>query len=249
MNPLWYLENNTSPNDCIGIDEVGRGPLAGPVVAAAAWISEEGIAALEKSNIIVRDSKKLSAKQRRTVMDWLSKQDPSIVKYATAQASVEEIDTLNILNAALLAMKRAHEALNLKKPLTLVDGNRTPELKDTQVKTIVKGDDTVISIALASIIAKESRDNLMKELSQKFPQYGWNTNVGYGSQQHIQAIVQYGVTEHHRKTFSPIKDLEGANKKISEVLSTLAKFADSELKAANSSTKESLKDANNKVKK
>lgn len=228
MNPLWYLENNVSPNDCIGIDEVGRGPLAGPVVAAAVWISEKGLALIEKDNILIRDSKKLSAKQRRTVLDWVESKDSSCVQYSIAQASVEEIDSLNILNAAMLAMQRAYESLNLKKPLTLIDGNRAPELEDTLVRTIVKGDDTVISIALASIIAKEFRDNLMKKLSKKFPQYGWNTNVGYGSQQHIQAIVKYGVTEHHRKTFSPVKDLNHANKKIKEVLSVITKLASSD---------------------
>lgn len=218
MKSLWYLENNLDPNDCIGIDEVGRGPLAGPVVAAAVWISEEGIALIEKNEIEVRDSKKLSHKQRKKILNWIDKQPKEILKYSISLASVEEIDSLNILQATFLAMKRAYSSLNLVKPFTLVDGNKAPELENTVVKTIVKGDDTVISIALASVIAKEYRDNLMRELSKKYPQYGWSTNVGYGSQQHIYAILQYGATPHHRRTFAPVKDLDIANKEISKLI-------------------------------
>ncbi len=214
MDSLWYLENNLNPSDCIGIDEVGRGPLAGPVVAAAVWISDEGVALIEKDKVDVRDSKKLSHKQRKKILNWIDKQPEEILKYSIASASVEEIDSLNILQATFLAMERAYISLKLTKPFTLVDGNKSPKLENTQVRTIVKGDNTVISIALASIIAKEYRDNLMKELSKKYPQYGWNTNVGYGSQQHICAIIQYGATPHHRKTFAPVKDLDTANKEL-----------------------------------
>jgi len=220
MNSLWYLENNISPSDCIGIDEVGRGPLAGPVVASAVWINEEGIALIEKNEINVRDSKKLSHKQRKNILNWIDKQPEDILKYSIAMASVEEIDSLNILQATLLSMKRAYSLLNLTKPFTLIDGNKAPKLENTQVRTIVKGDDTVTSIALASIIAKEYRDNIMRELDKKYPQYGWNTNVGYGSQQHVCAIFQYGATPHHRKTFSPVKDLDKANKEISKVITS-----------------------------
>ena len=223
MNSLWYLENNVSPDDCIGIDEVGRGPLAGPVVTAAVWVSAEGIALIEKDNLVIKDSKKLSHRQRKKVLDWLEKQPGSVVKYAVATASVEEIDSLNILQATLLAMQRAYSSLELTKPLTLVDGNKAQTLENTQVRKIVKGDDTVMSIALASIIAKEYRDNLMKELDKKYPQYGWNTNVGYGSQKHIMAIVQYGATPHHRKTFAPVKDLDIANKEMSKLISAVAR--------------------------
>ena len=223
MNSLWYLENNVSPDDCIGIDEVGRGPLAGPVVTAAVWISEKGVALIEKDEIVVRDSKKLSHNQRKKVLNWIEKQPKEILKYSIGMASVEEIDSLNILQATFLAMQRAYISLNLSKPLTLVDGNKAPELKNTQVRTIVKGDDTVMSIALASIIAKEHRDNIMKELDKKYPQYGWSTNVGYGSQRHICAIVQYGATPHHRKTFAPVKDLDTANKEMSKLISSIAK--------------------------
>lgn len=220
---MWYLENNVSPDDCIGIDEVGRGPLAGPVVTAAVWISEKGVALIEKDEIVIRDSKKLSHNQRKKVLNWIEKQPKEILKYSIGMASVEEIDSLNILQATFLAMQRAYISLNLSKPLTLVDGNKAPELKNTQVRTIVKGDDTVMSIALASIIAKEHRDNIMKELDKKYPQYGWSTNVGYGSQRHICAIVQYGATPHHRKTFAPVKDLDTANKEMSKLISSIAK--------------------------
>lgn len=223
MNSLWYLENNVSPDDCIGIDEVGRGPLAGPVVTSAVWISEQGIALIEKSELVVRDSKKLSHKQRKKVLDWIDKQPENIMKYSIGIASVEEVDSLNILQATFLAMQRAYSSLNLKKSFTLIDGNKAPELKNTQVRTIVKGDDTVMSIALASIIAKEHRDNLMKELDKEYPQYGWDTNVGYGSQKHIYAIIQYGATPYHRKTFAPVKDLDTAGKEISKAISSIGK--------------------------
>ncbi len=223
MNSLWYLENNVSPDDCIGIDEVGRGPLAGPVVTSAVWISEQGIALIEKSELVVRDSKKLSHKQRKKVLDWIDKQPENIMKYSIGIASVEEVDSLNILQATFLAMRRAYSSLNLKKSFTLIDGNKAPELKNTQVRTIVKGDDTVMSIALASIIAKEHRDNLMKELDKEYPQYGWDTNVGYGSQKHIYAIIQYGATPYHRKTFAPVRDLDTAGKEISKAISSIGK--------------------------
>lgn len=222
MNSLWYLENNVSPDDCIGIDEVGRGPLAGPVVTAAVWVSAEGIALIEKDEVVVRDSKKLSHRQRKKVLDWIAKQPEEILKYSIGTASVEEIDSLNILQATFLAMQRAYSSLNLTKPLTLVDGNKAPQLENTRVQTVVKGDDAVMSIALASIIAKEHRDNLMKELDKKYPQYGWDTNVGYGSQKHIMAIIQYGATPHHRKTFAPVKDLDTANKEMSKLISSVA---------------------------
>lgn len=223
MNSLWYLENGTSPDNCVGIDEVGRGPLAGPVVAAAVWIGEEGLALIEKNKLELRDSKRLSAKQREKIAKWCKHQSKDIVQYSVGGASVEEIDRLNILNATMLAMKRAYDNLNLRKSLTLVDGNKAPDLEDTRVITIVKGDDIVPSIALASIIAKEYRDNVMKKLSEKYPQYGWSTNVGYGSREHIYSILQYGSTPYHRKTFAPVKDLDKVSKEISKTINQLLK--------------------------
>ncbi|MBE6447599.1 MAG: ribonuclease HII [Alphaproteobacteria bacterium] len=191
----------------IGIDEVGRGPLAGPVVAAAVWLSEKAVAILEKGDVSVRDSKKLSSRQRSQVVEWVKAQPKSILKYAVAEVSVEEIDSLNILNATLLAMKRAYTFLDFNVSIALIDGNKAPDLENTKTRTVIKGDDKVLAIALASIIAKEYRDDIMKNLSKKYPLYGWDKNVGYGSQQHIYAILQHGVTPHHRKTFSPMKDL------------------------------------------
>ncbi len=208
VNDSWYFENNVDPNDSIGIDEVGRGPLAGPVVAVACWISRDGISLAARNDIVIRDSKKLSHIQRNRVIEWAnSLRAQNILKYAVGEASVQEIDSLNILKAAMLAMQRAYEKLNLQKSFTLVDGNRAPDLKNTEVRTIVKGDNTVISIALASIIAKEYRDNIMRQLSLEYPQYSWDTNVGYGSKKHLEAISQYGATPHHRMTFAPLNKL------------------------------------------
>ncbi|MDR1561386.1 MAG: ribonuclease HII [Holosporaceae bacterium] len=206
MNFSWYLENNINIDDCVGIDEVGRGPLAGPVVAAAVWVNGEFVDELRKSAIIVRDSKKMTPKQRAATINWLKKfQSPELIRYAIEGATVEEIDNLNILNAALLAMKRAFDSLGFHKKYSLVDGNRAPVLKNTEIRTIINGDEKVISISLASIIAKEYRDCLMRKLALEYPNYGWDTNVGYGSKAHIQAILKYGITPHHRKTFAPIK--------------------------------------------
>ncbi len=221
MNDNWYIENMVKPEDSIGIDEVGRGPLAGPVVATAVWLSEKAIAGIERANIIIRDSKKLSPKQREKTYSWVKEQPEDILKYSIAWASVEEIDKLNILNATMLAMQRAYNELNLNKDIVLVDGNKAPNLGNVNVKTIVKGDSKILSISLASIIAKEYRDNFMKNLAKKHPYYGWENNMGYGSQQHIYAILRYGATVHHRKTFSPVKDLDNISYNVNKVLAKL----------------------------
>ncbi|MDR3186811.1 MAG: ribonuclease HII [Holosporaceae bacterium] len=202
MNLDWYRANKISLDYSVGIDEVGRGPLAGPVVAAAVWISSKLAMQLEKDGkLIIRDSKKMTPLQRRKVVDWMRQQPRELLRYAIDQASVEEVDRLNILNAALLAMERAHDLLELREKYALVDGNRAPDLKNTEVRTVIKGDDKVLSVSLASIIAKEHRDALMRQLAAEYPHYGWETNVGYGSRQHLQAISMHGITPHHRKTF------------------------------------------------
>lgn len=203
----WYEENNISIEESIGIDEVGRGPLAGPVVAAAVWISDMAVLKLERDKLVVRDSKKMTANQRARVVEWIDNQHYDTIRYSIGHATVEEIDELNILNAALLAMKRAYDSLGVQKEYVLVDGNKAPNIEAQRVIPIVGGDNKVLSISLASIIAKEYRDELMKKLSLEYPYYGWATNVGYGSQKHIEAILQYGITPYHRKTFAPIKDL------------------------------------------
>lgn len=206
----WFHDNNLAIEDCVGIDEVGRGPLAGPVVSAAVWISRKFAEELEANNeaLPVRDSKKLSHLQRKHLLDYLEKQSENSVRYAVGCASVNEIDSMNILHAALLSMTRAYENLGIKKSIILVDGNTAPTFSDKNliIKPIIKGDAKVMTISLASIIAKEYRDSLMRDLSKDFSQYGWQTNVGYGTKKHLEAIKKFGVTIHHRKSFAPVRD-------------------------------------------
>ena len=176
-----------------GIDEVGRGCLAGPVVSAAV-ILKGGI------NLdLLKDSKKISFKRRLEISDHIK----SHSHYAIGLASVEEILDLNILQASLLSMKRALEQLTVKPDLTLIDGNFAPSgLKN--YKTIINGDEKVKVISAASIIAKVYRDNLMIKLSEKFSNYAWESNFGYGTKAHLDGLKKYGVTSHHRKGFKPI---------------------------------------------
>jgi len=183
-----------------GLDEVGRGPLAGPVVACAVVIDRDVLpppvaAALD-------DSKKLSASKREQLYEILA----NTTRYALGQASVEEIDTINILQASLLAMRRAYEGLSIQPVAALVDGNRDPGLP-CPADCIVKGDSKSLTIAAASIIAKVTRDRQMCDLAKTYPGYGWETNAGYGSALHLAALRDLGPTSHHRKSFSPVKDL------------------------------------------
>lgn len=178
----------------VGIDEVGRGPLAGPVMAAAVILSSEieGLA----------DSKKLSAKTRELLFEKIIKTS----KVAIGSASVEEIDKINILQASLLAMQRAYNNLEIIADLALVDGNKAPKLNAIEIQTIIGGDAKVPAISAASIIAKVTRDKIMCELGLEFPYYLWHKNAGYGTKAHLEAIEQYGITKHHRLSFAPIKD-------------------------------------------
>lgn len=191
--------------ESVGVDEVGRGPLAGPVVAACVYTPEfvDFSPGLPK----IRDSKKMTHISRMKVVDWLHSQND--IKYAIAFASVQEIDDLNILQATFLAMKRAITALKGQIAVdsipVYIDGNRLPDFSAQNMQCIVGGDNKIISIALASIIAKEYRDSLMRKLDEKYPQYGFAKNVGYGTKQHISAIYKYGITEQHRKSFEPVK--------------------------------------------
>ncbi|MDR2646423.1 MAG: ribonuclease HII [Holosporaceae bacterium] len=200
MNLTWYDENEISPDDSIGIDEVGRGPLAGPVVAAAVWIRRSLVIELAHSNLTVRDSKKMTANQRKKVVNWIKLQCPGEFHYSIATVTAAEIDKINILRATLLAMEKSHKLLGISVGHVLVDGDKAPNI--VHVHTIIKGDNKVPSISLASIIAKEYRDDLMRKLALKYPCYGWETNVGYGTKEHLKAIFKYGVTPHHRQTFS-----------------------------------------------
>jgi ribonuclease HII len=176
-----------------GVDEVGRGCLAGPVVSAAV-ILIEGI------NLnLLKDSKKISFKKRIEIAEHIKLN--SI--YAVGIASVEEILKINILQAALLSMKRAIDQLSVKPELLLIDGNIAPQgLK--KFKTIVNGDEKVKSISAASIIAKVYRDELMIKLSKKFQNYAWERNFGYGTKAHMEGLKKFGITSHHRKSFKPI---------------------------------------------
>jgi ribonuclease HII len=183
-------------NNIIGVDEVGRGCLAGPVFAAAIKLDQNNF---PKE---INDSKKLNIVQRINIFKELIKK----CEYSIGIASVKEIEKFNILQSSLLAMNRALKKINIKDHIILVDGNFSPD-KKKNIKTIVKGDQKCISIAAASIIAKVSRDLFMTKLSIKFPNYNWEKNCGYGTKKHLEAIKKFGITEHHRTTFSPIHNL------------------------------------------
>lgn len=174
-----------------GVDEAGRGPLAGPVFAAAV-ILPEGY-----THEILNDSKKLSEKKRDSVYDDIVR---DAVSYSVGVATEKEIDEINILNATFLAMKRAVEGLSVKPDLAFVDGNREPKTGIKEI-TIVKGDGKCMSVAAASIIAKVSRDRFMLELDKKYPQYQFAKHKGYGTKLHYEMIEQYGISEIHRKSF------------------------------------------------
>ena len=176
-----------------GVDEVGRGCLAGPVVSAAV--------VLKKSiNLnLLKDSKKISFNKREEISEHIKKNS----YYALGIASVEEILNLNILQASLLSMKRAIEKLEIKPGLTLIDGNFAPRgLKN--YKTIINGDEKIKVISAASIIAKVYRDRFMIKLSEEYSNYAWERNFGYGTKAHLKGLKKFGVTAHHRKSFKPI---------------------------------------------
>ena len=182
------------PGLIAGVDEAGRGPLAGPVVAAAVILDDlNPIAGLN-------DSKKLSALRREKLFDEIR---AKALCCSIAQASVEEIDEINILQATLLAMRRAVEGLRLKPAKVLVDGNRLPVL-DVLAEAIVKGDATVPAISAASILAKVTRDRWCATLDQQYPQYGFAGHKGYGTAEHLAALQAHGACPEHRKTFAPV---------------------------------------------
>ena len=180
-----------------GIDEAGRGPWAGPVVAAAVVLNTETLP-LELLDGL-DDSKRLSRARRETLFETL----PAHARIGVGMADVTEIDRLNILQATLCAMARAVEELGIVPDHVLVDGNRAPTLSCT-VDCIVKGDSKSLSIAAASIVAKVTRDRLMADLANTFPGYGWERNAGYGTAEHKAALERLGVTLQHRKSYAPI---------------------------------------------
>ena len=184
-----FLTGNTKI--IAGTDEAGRGPIAGPVVAAAVIFNKK---TFHKD---VNDSKKLSEKKREELFEWIIS---NCISYGIGIISHEEIDEINILQASLKAMGNAVDQLNKKPDLILIDGNKTFS-SEIETKTIVKGDAKSFSIAAASIIAKVTRDKMMYEYSEKYPGYLWNKNKGYPTKAHIEAVRTFGITPLHRKTF------------------------------------------------
>lgn len=184
-----------------GIDEVGRGPWAGPVVAATVVFNTYNLPA-EIADFL-NDSKKMTHVQRERLYDLLT--NGKWCSYALGQASVEEIDRINIRQATFVAMQRSFTSLEHPVDVALIDGNAVPELSCRAIP-IVGGDSISFSIAAASIIAKVYRDRLMRDLSLSFPGYGWETNAGYGTKGHQEGISIYGITPHHRKSFAPVRE-------------------------------------------
>lgn len=181
-----------------GVDEAGRGPLVGAVVASAVILNPDfPISGLN-------DSKKLSEKKREKLEVEIKRYSLS---WAIGRADVEEIDELNILQASLLAMRRAVESLHVAPGLVLVDGNRIPDGLEIPAEARVQGDATVAEISAASILAKTARDREMVELDKRYPQYGFAKHKGYPTKQHMEALQQFGITKEHRKSFGPVKKL------------------------------------------
>ena len=191
---LWEIEKTWADRGfhaICGIDEAGRGPLAGPVCAAAVILPER----LDIPGL--NDSKKLTDKKRRELFRIIEEQ---ALAYGIGWASQEEIDDINILQATFLAMSRAVEQLNIRPDLALVDGNRAPTL-DLPVETVVKGDSLSASIAAASVLAKVSRDDVMLRMAEEYPGYGFEVHKGYGTKAHYEALRTFGPSPIHRRTF------------------------------------------------
>ena len=183
-----------------GIDEAGRGPLAGPVVAAAVIIDRARLSPRLLAQI--DDSKRLSRARRDAVFEALA----DVAHIGIGQADVDEIDRINILQASLLAMRRAVDQLGVKPETALIDGNRAPELS-CRSRCVVGGDRLSVSIAAASIVAKVTRDRLITELARLYPGYGWERNAGYGTKEHLDALQILGITPEHRRSFRPVSDI------------------------------------------
>lgn len=195
-NPDFSLEIASGAKLVVGVDEAGRGPLCGPVVAAAVVFPRHDM----EIPVVIRDSKQMTAHQRAAAYDWIVEN----TVWAVAQCSPAEIDELNILWASMCAMERAVEKLDCVPEYCLVDGNRLP--RKLSGLAVVHGDARSLSIAAASILAKETRDRIMHDLAIKFPQYGWDKNAGYPTKSHLQAIEKYGINSHYRKSFGPVKE-------------------------------------------
>lgn len=198
LKPDFSLEDSYGGPVC-GLDEVGRGPLSGPVVAACVYIADD----LRDLPFVaeIRDSKKLSDKKLASLYRDITDN----FQWAVAEVPPQIIDEINILQASLKAMKEAYTQIDRRFAHALVDGNKLPHLP-CSASAVVKGDGKSVSIAAASIVAKVTRDRIMHNLHQRHPHYGWNTNVGYPSKAHMDGIDAHGITEHHRKSFAPVKN-------------------------------------------
>ena len=192
-----FSHERDCPRPVCGIDEVGRGPWAGPVVAAAVILDPDAIPAG------LDDSKRLAAPRREELAGLLH----SVAVVGIGVASVAEIEAMNILQASFLAMRRAVARLGQRPALALVDGHLPPPGLPCPCRPIVGGDGLALSIAAASIVAKVARDRMMVALSQQFPGYGWETNMGYGTRGHQEGLARLGVSPHHRRSFQPIHDI------------------------------------------
>lgn len=196
-SPLLDTVGARNGGPVCGIDEVGRGPWAGPVLAAAVILDPDCVPEG------VDDSKRLTAARREELAAVLA----VCAHVGVGLATVAEIETLNILQASLLAMRRAVEALPVRPTFAYVDGNRTPAGLVCPAEAVVGGDGRIAAIAAASIVAKVARDRMMVALSQDFPGYGWHTNMGYGTSIHAEGLKRQGITAHHRRSFRPIQNI------------------------------------------
>jgi ribonuclease HII len=200
--PDFKLERRGTGLVC-GVDEAGRGPLAGPVVAAAVVLDSRRFPKMLRDRL--DDSKVLTIAEREACYRALTRcAARGVAHIGIGAASVPEIDRINILRAALLAMTRAVAVLGVRPDMALVDGNVVPPLA-CAVQTVIKGDSLSFSIAAASVVAKVTRDRIMRALAPRYPGYGWETNVGYATPEHGEAIRRFGVTCHHRQSFAPVR--------------------------------------------
>lgn len=184
-----------------GVDEVGRGPLAGPVMAAAVILNPQ------KPIVGLADSKKLTSKRRETLFELIKKNS---LAWALGEASVEEIDSINILQASLLAMKRAIDTLSIKPKHIQVDGGFLPKV-EYSIESVIDGDNLIPAISAASIIAKVIRDRKMVTYDKTYPEYGFAQHKGYGTRKHLQALQEYGITPIHRHSFAPVRKMKLIN--------------------------------------
>ena len=199
--PDFSIEKSIKNNYIFGVDEAGRGPWCGPVVAAC--VCWKNLIIPQKLQEQINDSKKLSHKKREVLYEEIMASEALV---GIGQASVEEIDRLNILQATFLAMQRALDTVRSEKEYVLIDGNRIPPKLMYPSQAVIKGDSISLSIASASIIAKVFRDRIMLKLSSEYPCYGWDRNAGYGTKEHIEALKKFGVSPYHRKSYRPIKE-------------------------------------------